>query len=237
MRPLQSMQPPDVGNLKKYIHIYLYLYIYICINAQRTRGPKSLQKEEWNEHMAVTRKKECSDQKLKTINSFARAAKIRPTFVSNTKRSFLWKQTFKRSKEKLKHFDKEALGNRRGCQSRPVGCGPGTAACWWGSGASWRSWKAKRAGATPRVPAASWSFPQRDIKCSLADPRSGPQGLCKERKRLEVQGAKRGGVRSLGQALQRPPWTSGRAEGRVCLQRKEKATWSRSLHVCEAGVS
>lgn len=50
------MQPPGVGNLKKYTHIYLYIYIYICINAHKTRGPKSLQKEEWNEHVAVTRK-------------------------------------------------------------------------------------------------------------------------------------------------------------------------------------
>lgn len=144
---------------------------------------------------------------------------------TSTKRSFLWKQTLKRSKEKPKHFDKVALQNRRGSQSQGLGCSPGTAACWWGLGATWRSWKAQRQGDTTS-PGASRGFPQRDIKCSLADPRPVPPRPLQRNKKARGPGTTEG--RCEGPSLRRwacghprwalrhLPWTAGRREG-LCL--------------------
>lgn len=145
MPVVQSMQPPGVGNLKKYIHIYLYIYIYICINARKTRGPKSLQKEEWNEHMAVTREEECSDPKLETTDSRPGLQNPRARCVRPMQNAPSSGNRFLRER-KTETLRQSALQNPRGCQSQRLGRGPGTAACWWGVDVAWHGGKAKGQG-------------------------------------------------------------------------------------------
>lgn len=113
---------------------------------------------------------------------------------SNARRSFLWKQSLKRSREKLKHSDKVALGSRGAGGRLLVGLGHVVA-------------RQEPKGRAPRVPAALWGFPRRDIKCSLADPWPVPPRPLQRKKK--AKGARAGEGRGEAPSLTGGPADTG----------------------------
>lgn len=138
---------------------------------------------------------------------------------ARTKRSFLWKQTFQRRKEKPRRFDKVALQKRWGCQSPAARVRPRDGRLLVGRGHRVARLESRKGRLAPRVPAASRGFPQREIKCSLAEPWPAPPRPLQRNRKARGPGTEEGRCgapscrHSPGRALRPLPWAVATEKG------------------------